>query len=53
MGSHQMSERQVLESVIAEAIQVVFKQYVDQHGLGDIAEIFSKGVRVEVGDMLP
>ena len=53
MGSHQMSERQVLDAVIAEAIAVVFKKYVDEHGLGEIADIFSKGVRVEVGDLLP
>lgn len=53
MGSHQMSERQVLDAMIAEAIKTVFQQYVDQHGLDEIAEVFSKGVRVEVGDMLP
>ena len=40
MGSHQMSERQVLEAIIAEAIQAVFTEYVDKHGLGEIAEIF-------------
>lgn len=53
MGSHQMSERQVLDAIIAEAIKVVFGQYVEQHGLDEIADIFSKGVRIEVGDMLP
>lgn len=53
MGSHQMSERQVLDSLIATAIKNVFQQYVEEFGLGEIAEIFSKGVRVEVGDMLP
>jgi magnesium chelatase subunit I len=53
MGSSQMSERQVLEAVMAEAIGVVFKEYVDQHGCGAIADVFAKGVRVEVGDMLP
>ena len=53
MGTHQMSERQVLDDVIARAIQVVFAEYVEQHGLADIAEIFRSGVRVEVGDMLP
>lgn len=53
MGSHQMSERQVLDSVIAAAIEMVFSQYVEQHGISEIAEIFSKGVRVEVGDLLP
>jgi len=53
MGSHQMSERQVLDSVLADAIATVFKEYVDKHGLAEIAEIFSRGVKIEVGDMLP
>jgi magnesium chelatase subunit I len=53
MGAHQMSERQVLEAIIAEAIKVVFEEYVDRHGLDDIADVFSKGVKIEVGDMLP
>ena len=53
MGSHQMSERQVLDAVLAEAIATVFAEYVDKHGLAEIAEIFSKGVKIEVGDMLP
>jgi len=53
MGSHQMSERQVLDAVIAEALATVFDEYVDKHGLADIAEIFSQGVKIEVGDMLP
>jgi magnesium chelatase subunit I len=53
MGSHQMSERQVLDAVLAEAISTVFGEYVDKHGLAEIAEIFSRGVKIEVGDMLP
>jgi magnesium chelatase subunit I len=53
MGSHQMSERQVLDAVLADAIATVFKEYVDKHGLAEIAEIFSRGVKIEVGDMLP
>jgi magnesium chelatase subunit I len=53
MGAHQMTERQVLDSVLAEAIATVFNEYVEQHGLAEIAEIFSKGVKIEVGDMLP
>jgi len=53
MGSHQMSERQVLDALIAEAIATVFQEYVDRHGLAEIAEIFGRGVRIEVGDMLP
>jgi magnesium chelatase subunit I len=53
MGSHQMSERQVLDAVIAEAIRVVFHEYVEEHGLAQIGEIFGRGVKIEVGDMLP
>ena len=53
MGSHQMSERQVLDAVAAEAIKKVFQEYVEQHGLDEIAKIFAEGVKIEVGDMLP
>lgn len=53
MGSHQMSERQVLEAIIADAIRAVFEEYVEAHGLDEIADVFSKGVKIEVGDMLP
>ena len=53
MGSHQMTEHQVLDSIVAEAIQVVFAEYVSEHGLDEIAEIFSKGVRIETGDTIP
>ncbi|MCP3906070.1 MAG: magnesium chelatase [Planctomycetes bacterium] len=53
MGSHQMTERQVIDALVAEAVRKVFEEYVDEHGLGDIADIFAKGVKVEVGDMLP
>jgi len=53
MGSHQMNEKQVLDAVIAEAIRVVFAEYVEQHSLAEIGEIFSKGVKIEVGDLLP
>lgn len=53
MGSHQMNERQVLDAVIADAISNVFKQYVEEHGLHEIAEIFGRGVKIEVGDLLP
>ncbi len=31
----------------------MFEEYVDRHGLSEIAEIFSRGVKVEVGDLLP
>ena len=53
MGSHQMSENQVLDAIVAEAIQIVFAEYVSEHGLDEIAEIFGKGVRIETGDMIP
>jgi magnesium chelatase subunit I len=53
MSSHQMSEQQVLDAVMAEAIKTIFEEYVEQHGLDQISQIFSKGVRIEVGDMLP
>lgn len=53
MGSHQMNEKQVLDAIAAEAIKDVFEEYVDEHGLAEIGEVFSKGVKIEVGDMLP
>lgn len=53
MSSHQMSERQVLEAIVAEAVRDVFHEYVDRHGLDEVTEIFSRGVKLEVGDMLP
>ena len=53
MGSSQMSERQVLDAILAEAIGIVFDEYVDKHGLDQIAQVFGKGVKIEVGDMLP
>ena len=53
MGSHQMTERQVLDSVVAEAIATVFEEYVEKHGLDEIAKVFAQGVKIEVGDMLP
>ena len=53
MGSQQMSERQVLDAIIAEAIKSVFAEYVEKTGLEEIAQIFGKGVKIEVGDMLP
>jgi magnesium chelatase subunit I len=53
MGSHQMTERQVLDAVMADAIKKVFEEYVDKHGLDEVSKIFSEGVKIEVGDMLP
>jgi magnesium chelatase subunit I len=53
MGSHQLSEKQVLDAIMAEAIKAVFEEYVDKHSLAEISEIFAKGVKIEVGDMLP
>jgi magnesium chelatase subunit I len=53
MGTHQMTERQVIDAIIAEATRTVFEEYVDEHGLAEISEIFGKGVKIEVGTMLP
>ena len=53
MGSHQLDERRVLDAIVAEAVSTVFQEYVDDEGLDDIASIFGKGVRIEVGDLLP
>jgi magnesium chelatase subunit I len=53
MSSHQLTESQALDAIFAEAIRNVFKEYVQEHGIGEIAEIFAKGVKIEVGDMLP
>lgn len=53
MGSHQMSEKQILDSLIADAVKIVFQEYVDESGLDEISQVFAKGVKIEVGDMLP
>ncbi|HEX4591587.1 MAG TPA: magnesium chelatase [Gemmataceae bacterium] len=53
MGSHQMNEKQVLEAILADAVKTVFEEYVDKNGLEEIATVFGKGVKIEVGDMLP
>jgi magnesium chelatase subunit I len=53
MGTHQMTERQVLDMLLAEAVKVVFEEYVQKHGLEEISQIFSRGVKIEVGDLLP
>jgi magnesium chelatase subunit I len=53
MGSHQMTERQVLDAVVAEAIAAVFEEYVEQHGLAEIGKVFGQGLKIEVGDMVP
>jgi magnesium chelatase subunit I len=53
MGTHQMDERRVIDAIVAEAVGTVFKEYVDEHGLPAIAEAFAKGVRVEVGELIP
>ena len=47
-----MTERQVLEAVVAEAIATVFEEYVEEHGLEEIAAAFRQGAKVEVGDMV-
>jgi len=35
-----------------KAIKTVFDEYADKHGLEEIADIFGRGVKIEVGDML-
>src|SRR6202044_1801452 len=52
MGSQQMSERQVIDAIVAEAIRIVFDEYVEKNGLEEIAQVFGKGVKIEVGDQL-
>jgi magnesium chelatase subunit I len=32
---------------------VVFEEYVTKHGLDDVVQVFGRGVKIEVGDMLP
>ena len=53
MSSHQLTEQQVLDAIQLAAIKLVFEEYADRHGFDEISEIFSKGVKIEVGDMLP
>jgi magnesium chelatase subunit I len=53
MGSHQVSESQAIDAIVAQAIGTVFEEYVDAHGLEGIAADFAAGVRIEIGDMLP
>jgi magnesium chelatase subunit I len=53
MGAHQMSEKQILDSILAEAVKTVFDEYVGRHGLAEIGDVFAKGIKIEVGDMLP
>ncbi len=53
MGSQQMSERQVIEAIMAEAIAKIFAEYIEKNGLDEIVQVFGKGVKIEVGDMLP
>jgi magnesium chelatase subunit I len=53
MGSQQMSEKQVLDAILAEAIRTVFEEYVEKTGLEEIAQVFGRGVKIDVGDMLP
>src|SRR4029077_14601973 len=48
-----VSDGRVLEAIQAEAIRTVLEEYVDKHGLAEVVEVFGKGVKIEVGDMLP
>jgi magnesium chelatase subunit I len=53
MGTHQVTESQAVDALLAEAIKTVFGEYVDKHGLEEVSEIFAKGVTIETGDMIP
>ncbi len=53
MGSHQLSERQVLDGIIADAIATVFNEYVEKHSVDAIAKVFAEGMKIEVGDAVP
>ena len=53
MGTHQVTESQAVDALLAEAIKTVFTEYVDKHGLEEVSEIFAKGVTIETGDMIP
>jgi magnesium chelatase subunit I len=53
LSSHQLNERQTLDAIFAQAIKDVFSEYVTRHGLAEIGEVFAKGVKIEVGDMMP
>lgn len=53
MSGNQMGEQQVLDAILAEAINKVFKEYVTRHGIDELSKGFSKGIKIEVGDMVP
>ncbi len=53
MSSHQMDERQVLDAVTVEAIKRVFDEYCEKTGFEEIADVLAKGVKIDVGDLLP
>src|SRR5204862_7406297 len=46
MGSHQMSERQVLEAIQAEAIKTVFDEYFDERDFRESVDAYGKGVKI-------
>jgi magnesium chelatase subunit I len=53
MSSHQMTEQQILDTIQVISIKKVFDEYADEHGLDEIADVFGRGLRIEVGDLLP
>jgi magnesium chelatase subunit I len=53
MAGTQMAERQVIDAIVADAIRIVFEEYVEKYGLQEIVGAFEKGIKVEVGDLLP
>jgi magnesium chelatase subunit I len=40
------------DSIIPQSVRVVFGEYVEEHGLDEIPEVFRQGARVEVVDLL-
>jgi magnesium chelatase subunit I len=48
-----MTERQVLDAIVAEAIRDVFEEYVDKHGLDEIAEVLPRESRSKWAILLP
>ncbi len=53
MSHQQLTEQQILEGVQNAALRQVFDEYVEKHGRDEIADVFAKGAKVEVGTLLP
>ena len=55
MQAEQIDEIRTVSALryAGELSPAAFGEYVEEHGLAEIAEIFRGGIRVEVGDLLP